>query len=631
MTGLYVQCTDGRMGTLDSYQAVKTMMTSAYLVKDSKGCIAGNSHVALGTISHYENNGALPSVGVCQDSANNISAALGAYWFDLGAKDIVSKSDLLASFMKGITKIYGNYAFAIWNQSRSELICETEKTGVFPLYYYQSLGTITISTELKSLLTLNIDHGGLDKEAIGEYLSLGHIASTKTLFKNIKRLPAGYRLIWCNGRLDLQQQWFYRFPRNKQLDDEFLEKIYSSLDLALSRYRNVYDKFSLSLSGGLDSRILAGLAKKKNIDFEVITMGPKGSLECEVAKKIADILEIPSHKHEFSGEHFPSWVEKAVYLSEGRCPPSHIHYFDGMISGHYVDAPHIHGMAGGPVLGGDYCSSIPENGLSPAVIFKKCLDITQSSKIYWNISPELIFQSELAAAFVQSPERVTAELFDLFDDMNNGGGSESYRFIFRNNPLLGACLSAQVLPWMDVIYPFADANLITVESQLQFDDISERKLQYNLANKYLADITKVPRIKDGYLVSMDKYDIHEYDRVRNKHKFLYKINYYLCRLSFGRLELNYNNGFPFYNTWYRKYPSIRSLFQNVLLSEESLSRGLWLESGIIKLMNDLRVGRNIWGSLAGILFIELFLQQVLDGKHKPSRGAALVFTEPEVV
>ena len=69
----------------------------------------------------------------------------------------------------------------------------------------------------------------------------------------------------------------------------------------------------------------------------------------------------------------------------------------------------------------------------------------------------------------------------------------------------------------------------------------------------------------------------------------------------------------------------------VLLSEASLSRGYWLESGIRELMNDLRIGRSTWDALGGIFFLELFYQQVIDKKYIPKNNKSITFVDPQQV
>jgi len=55
-----------------------------------------------------------------------------------------------------------------------------------------------------------------------------------------------------------------------------------------------------------------------------------------------------------------------------------------------------------------------------------------------------------------------------------------------------------------------------------------------------------------------------------------------------------------------------------LLSEQSLCRGIWKKEGLVRLQEDLRIGRNVWNVLANIFWVEVFLRQFVDKQDQPS-------------
>lgn len=184
----------------------------------------------------------------------------------------------------------------MWDGERLEVT--SDRHGYMPLYYHfdDSTGTLRVSDSPLELLADGVS-GELDVESLGFFCRAGFLLGDRTLYRDIRRVPAGSILSWCAGKLDI------RSVENRfQLDapasiDEALEGWIDRFRTAVSRRQPTGIEFAMPLTGGRDSRmILMELRSLGHAPVEVVSFGPglKGENEdLRIARRIADRLGIP--------------------------------------------------------------------------------------------------------------------------------------------------------------------------------------------------------------------------------------------------------------------------------------------------------------------------------------------------
>jgi len=111
-------------------------------------------------------------------------------------------------------RLNGMFAFGLWDGRRQELLLARDRAGVKPLYYTCSAGRLAFASELKALLPLPWVSREIDPEALDLYLSLLYIPAPWSIFRDIRKLPAGHRLLWRDGEVRIEP---YCGLRNTQL------------------------------------------------------------------------------------------------------------------------------------------------------------------------------------------------------------------------------------------------------------------------------------------------------------------------------------------------------------------------------------------------------------------------------
>ncbi len=164
----------------------------------------------------------------------------------------------------------------------------------FPLFYRQYNGTVYVGDEVDNVFTEG-ERKELDENSAIVYSGLSYVLGNKTLIANVHQMQAGECLIVSNGHISSN---FYHVFLSEIRNDISFAEAKEELKKIINR---VTEKMSvllenrpvlLSLSGGLDSRLLAYMLKKAGKkDVLCYTFGRKqGNPEWEYSQKVADRL-----------------------------------------------------------------------------------------------------------------------------------------------------------------------------------------------------------------------------------------------------------------------------------------------------------------------------------------------------
>src|ERR1035437_9423609 len=103
-------------------------------------------------------------------------------------------------------KFNGMWAFALWDESKQQLLLSRDRIGEKPLHYAIFNNTLIFGSEIKSIFAYGIPKIP-NIELLEIYLSLGYIPAPYTFYKNIHKLKAGHCMIVCDGVVKEQQYW----------------------------------------------------------------------------------------------------------------------------------------------------------------------------------------------------------------------------------------------------------------------------------------------------------------------------------------------------------------------------------------------------------------------------------------
>ena len=157
-----------------------------------------------------------------------------------------------------IARMNGMFGIALWDSRSQSLLLTRDRAGVKPLYYCIRDGALYFGSEVKSLLAVGASTREVDPLGLDQLLTFEYTATPTTLFKDVRKLPAGSWLRWQRGTIE--QGRFWSVPSAPQYlrdsEDVLAERVRSTVTEAVRRQLVSDVPLGAFLSGGIDSSIL---------------------------------------------------------------------------------------------------------------------------------------------------------------------------------------------------------------------------------------------------------------------------------------------------------------------------------------------------------------------------------------
>jgi asparagine synthase (glutamine-hydrolysing) len=182
-----------------------------------------------------------------------------------------------------VAALDGMFAFALWDARRKRLLLARDRSGKKPLFYHDGPGLFAFASEVKALLRHPEVPHERDPDALPLYLTYGYVPTPGTLYRGIRSLPPGHRLVaTAEGVEGPTPYWQVRFRNGGEVRDEReAEKRFRTLLREAVERRLVADvPLGAFLSGGLDSAsVVAMMAQAAAGRVRTFTIGFAGGRE----------------------------------------------------------------------------------------------------------------------------------------------------------------------------------------------------------------------------------------------------------------------------------------------------------------------------------------------------------------
>jgi len=225
-------------------------------------------------------------------------------------------------------QLNGIYCYIGFNEINNKVSIYTDYLGFFPLYLYQDERQIIVSSEIKLIKEVADGNLSWSPQAIQSYLDNGHLISNQSWFTEIVRMrPASmYSLNLKTSQLNRTYYWTWsEVSKTNRPIEELLDSYYELFKSGISQLdQEDCNSFGVSLSGGLDSRLIAYIASK-TCNLNSFSFGNAVNYEIQIAQKVAKALSI---KHEFIQIGMSNWLENrlsAFWKVDGLLHLGHLH------------------------------------------------------------------------------------------------------------------------------------------------------------------------------------------------------------------------------------------------------------------------------------------------------------------
>ncbi|MEM5777472.1 MAG: asparagine synthase (glutamine-hydrolyzing) [Candidatus Aenigmatarchaeota archaeon] len=338
-----------------------------------------------------------------------------------------------------VNKFNGMFAFALWDNEKNKLFLVRDRHGIIPLYYYHKDNILIFASEIKSILESKLIKVEIDYYALNEYFTFQNIFTDRTLFKDVKLLPAG-----CYLEVDLskplphtisyKRYWDYHFSsENFNLtEDETKEKVYELFKEAVKRQLISDVPLGSYLSGGMDTGSIVSVVKKFfprlytfSIGFDTSSASglELGFDERKYAEILANLLKTEHYECIIHAGDMEAVLPELIWhiedLRVGQCYPD---YYAAKLAGKFVKV--VLSGAGGDELFGGYPWRYYRvfNSISKSDYLKRYYDYWQ--RLIQDSEKKLFFNKE---TYNKLKDYSTFEVFcSVFNNQSSPKTTEDY-------------------------------------------------------------------------------------------------------------------------------------------------------------------------------------------------------------
>jgi asparagine synthase (glutamine-hydrolysing) len=159
-----------------------------------------------------------------------------------------------------VERLHGMFALALWDAPRERLVLARDRLGKKPLLYTRLPdGTFAFASELKGLLRLPGMARDVDLDAVDAYLALQYVPGNGTALRGVRKVPPGHVLVVEGESERLEQYWQPAPAEPSAGDDEWLERVRTTVAEAVHKRLVADVPLGALLSGGIDSSIVVAL------------------------------------------------------------------------------------------------------------------------------------------------------------------------------------------------------------------------------------------------------------------------------------------------------------------------------------------------------------------------------------
>lgn len=224
-----------------------------------------------------------------------------------------------------VEHLNGLFHGLIADRELGEATLFNDRYGMHRLCYHQAKDGFYFGAEAKAILAVRPELREIDYRSLGEFASFSCVLEDRTIFKEIKVLPAAS--VWKFKNTDLVSKSTYFEPREWEeqaplTPEAYYEQLRSTLITSLPKYFAGRQRMGVAMTGGLDTRVILASHPPAPGSLPSYTFGGpfRESQDVLVGRKIAGICQ-QSHEVIQVGKEFlagfPEIAQRTAFITEG--------------------------------------------------------------------------------------------------------------------------------------------------------------------------------------------------------------------------------------------------------------------------------------------------------------------------
>lgn len=226
------------------------------------------------------------------------------YWYQEYWKDILNK-------------LNWQFAFCIYDKSKSILLLARDRVWIDPLYYYIKDWKFIFWSELKIIMDSWIEKE-IDQFVVNYYFLYNYTPTDKSILKNVYKLEAWNYLIYDlqeKNIVDKSRYWTINFQNTITDENEAKELIFNQLEKSVKERMVADVPVWAFLSWWVDSSAVVWIMSKytTNLNTFSIKFDNNEFDESKFAEQVSNIFWTNHHVIEFNSESIINIIPKLVY------------------------------------------------------------------------------------------------------------------------------------------------------------------------------------------------------------------------------------------------------------------------------------------------------------------------------
>ena len=224
-----------------------------------------------------------------------------------------------------LAKLNGRFQGLLVDRARGTATLFNDRYGLHRVYFHEGKDAFYFAAEAKAILEVCPELRRIDARSMGEFVGCGCVLENRTLFPGIEALPPASAWIFRNAELAERNSYFKpeEWENQERLEPEaFYQELRASFTRVLPRYFEGRERVGVSLTGGLDTRMIMAWHKQAPGSLPCYTFrGPvRDSEDLILSRKVAAACGQPHQVIPIGSEFlakFAEYAERTIYLTDG--------------------------------------------------------------------------------------------------------------------------------------------------------------------------------------------------------------------------------------------------------------------------------------------------------------------------
>jgi asparagine synthase (glutamine-hydrolysing) len=396
--------------------------------------------------------------------------------------------------MEQLRADFDGYYAACTYVPNERLIAGADLLGMFPLYYYASAETLLIGSSPETFRYHPVFRTVFNPPGLIGIMLTNGLFDGETLLRGVRRLQPGHVLVWEPGTT-VREVLYYQVPMSNRYNDlsfaSHLDILDGGMQEATARHIPGGRSYSLLLSGGLDSRTVAGYMNQAGRDAVALTLGSPRDLEVQCARAVAKTLGLRHHVRELDISRYVDYAHLQATWEQGASGFSLIMQWG--VQELLADLPPaaVSGLGLDWVLGG-HAPTHRQLAFDSFFRYQNAwglephrLERLVRSDVFGDLVPSTMKRIEDTYTAYADSEPARSWNFSLRHRQRFHIGSEAWRLSFAAWPIL----------------PAADKTLLELGAALPPATMADRRAQYELLCTRFPHLAALPLDRNSYDVT----------------------------------------------------------------------------------------------------------------------------------